>query len=228
MKARFCGIPTAGAVVFFVLVAAPRMRALPVGPPIYAIDLLIVATWYFSLVRGSRIRRTPISPIILTYGAFVIISEATGMMVFQSLGAPIYMLCRVLLAFSLFFLVRRVVTGPWELQTVLKACVAGIGITAVIVILVSLPMTRTFAVKYVFSIGWLEPAGESVARRFSVLTGGMRGRSLVGVSNLSGAFAGMMWLLAIYLLRWPGLRGFWMGVAMVVTVLCPVAEGERV
>lgn len=206
----------------FLLTAVPRLRVLVAGVPLYAVDLALVATFYCSLAHAERTRRLPFGGFIKTLLLFTCLGELWGVERSSSILPAVYMTCRFALAFSLFFSVNRIVDSEEKFGSVLKAAVAGLVVTSGLIILTSLPGTRGLATSHFFSNALLEPAAESVIRTFGrIEEGGMRGRSLVGTSTLSGAFIVTLWPLAFLLYRWPGTGIFWKGLALAGCLIAP-------
>ena len=86
----------------------------------------------------------------------------------------------------------------------------------------SLPGLRGVVASTIFSIPYLEPAAAStVAYYTQFLDQAARGRSLVGVSILSGAFINMFWPLIALLVRWPTTSIRWKNGALICSVLAP-------
>ena len=206
----------------FLLTALPRLRVLVAGVPFYAVDLALAATFYCSLAYGERTRRLPFGGFIKALLLFTCVGELWGAERSSSIPPAIYMICRFALAVSLFFSVNRIVDSIEKLEPVLKAAVASLVVTSGLMILTSLPGTRELATSHFFSNAFLEPAAESVTRTFGrIEEGGIRGRSLVGVSTLSGAFIVTLWPLAFLLFRWPGTGTFWKGLALAGCLIAP-------
>jgi O-antigen ligase len=87
----------------------------------------------------------------------------------------------------------------------------------------SLPMTRAFATDVFLSNSFLEPAADSVSQQYADAgEGGVRGRTLVGVSILGASFINACWPLAALLVRWPGSIGIWRALALAACVLAPM------
>ncbi|MFY0643022.1 MAG: O-antigen ligase family protein [Bacteroidia bacterium] len=85
------------------------------------------------------------------------------------------------------------------MNNILRYSFFGILITAVLLIVSSIPPTRNFSNNYLFSIQLFEPASESVINSYSKYSGAMRGRSFVGVSILSAAFVNSIWPMLLLL-----------------------------
>jgi len=211
-------------VTVFLLAGMPQLNV-RVGPvPLYAIDILLFVTFCYAL--GTQVadrRRNPFAGYIMIILFFAIAGEVATILTYGKALQPIYLIVRELLAFSLFFSASRIVQTSEDIQTVLKAGLLGLLITAVLMITSSMPPTRSIAVAF-FSFNMLVPASEELSRAFGVFgpPGGMRGQSLVGMSILSGAFLNTFWPMVALLYRWPGLGGWWKKLALAGTVLAPI------
>ncbi|MFW2439049.1 MAG: O-antigen ligase family protein [Arenicellales bacterium] len=211
----------------FVLTAMPRL-SIKFGPlPLYAIDLLIIITLFYSLkMKAVYSGKRPFSGFIILIIFFAILGEIAAMSYSGQLFAPIYLLIRTFLAVSLFYSASKILRSRNDLLLVFKAASLGIGITVMLMIMTSLPFTRGLVVSSIFSISYLEPSFVFTAKRYSMEAFqdvGVRGKSLIGVSILSGAFINVMWPFISLLIRWPWNLGFWRKIAIVVCILSPIA-----
>ncbi|MCG8440318.1 MAG: hypothetical protein MI723_00775, partial [Caulobacterales bacterium] len=188
----------------FMLLAAPRM-GLKFGPmPLYAIDALIAITFLrATAARPTRFGRLPFAVTALLIVTLATMSEVVTILQTGEAFEPIYVIVRTLLAMSLFYSASQIIQTNKDVEALLKTAVLGMLVTATLMIATSLPITRGWVVSLVFSNPILEPAFDQVQSRTEEVEGGMRGRSLVGVSILSGAFINIAWPLASLLFRWP-------------------------
>lgn len=206
----------------FVLTAMPRL-SVKIGPlPIYIIDILLALTFYYAtqlrpLYRGT----TPFEGFIKIILFFAVLAELSAMARYGAILEPAYMLMRTLLAVSLFFSTSKIVRSENDLLAVIKAALLGLIITSMLMIMTSVPFTRGIATAYIFSNSFLEPAAEVTVRKFAETVDAMRGRSLVGVSILSGAFINIIWPLAAMLYNWPRVSNLWKQIALVGCILAP-------
>jgi len=211
-------------VTVLLLTAAPRM-GIKVGPmPIYLIDIFLVLTLISSLQIRSRLtHRKPLKGIVMALMGFVVVSEFYGIAASGRPLNPIYEMIRMLLAMSLFFSVGRIVRSEKDVLAVIKAMMLGAVVTASLMIMTSVPFTRGIATSYVFSWSFLEPAAETTLRIYSDTDDPMRGRSLVGVSILSGAFLNIGWPMAALLYQWRGrVQQVWKKGALISMLLTPI------
>jgi hypothetical protein len=201
----------------------PRL-GIKFGPvPLYAIDIFIAITFYYALsIRHFAFFKRPFSGLVVTISMFAILGEIAAVLYSGDVIRPLYTLVRTLLAMSLFYSASQIITMPADLISVTKAAVLGIGITAILMILSSLPVTKGIVANAVFSISYLEPATEFAVRHYSqYLDQSTRGRSLVGVSILSGAFINTFWPLIALMARWPLKLGIWKRLALWCSMLAP-------
>jgi hypothetical protein len=211
------------AVFVFVLVTIPR-AGIKFGPvPLYLIDILVV----FLLVAASRLppmsSRRRFSRTVILIFVLAMASETVGMVRFGTIEESVYIILRTTLAFSVFFVAGQIVRTIEDIRLILQAVVLGMLITASLMILTSLPMTRTLVTDLVFSIRFLEPAANEVLDIFGEAgESGVRGRTLVGVSIIGATFINVCWPLAALLLRWPWPVGIWRNMALAACLLAPM------
>jgi hypothetical protein len=211
-------------ITVLVLTAAPRM-GVRVGPvPVYFIDGLLLLTFLASLqIRSGVAPRKPFTGIILFLLPLIVISELNGIIITGKPLEPVYEMVRMLIAISLFFSVSRIVQTEDDVLIVAKAMLIGAIVTASLMILTSLPFTRGIVTGTVLSWEFLEPAAEIAVRKYADTSDPMRGRSLIGVSILSGAFLNVCWPMAAMLYRWHGKVSIaWRKAALVSMSLVPI------
>ncbi len=215
-------------VTVFLLTAVPKLN-MKIGPvPLYVMDLFLASTYVLSL-RVPRITgfRVPFAEIVTAILFIAMASELLAFIRLDGVFESFYLLFRTVLAFSIFFSVSRIVNDQESIVTVLKAGVLGISVTVLLMILSSLPMTRGIVSALVFSHSFLEPSAKGLIERsdlYSMLElGGTRGRSLIGVSILSGAFINVFWPMVIFLFYRQGIGRSWKWIAFVVMLLAPYA-----
>ena len=206
----------------FVMFAMPRLNV-KLGPvPLYGIDVIAALMLYSTSLTGSKVL-VPFKSLIIISGFLIIISEFSGIIYGGSVIDAVYISMRYFLAFSLAFTVPRLIQTTADVEAVLKGLSLGLLVTALLMILSSLPMTRWITV-LVFSISNLEPS--NAAERYAEMndSGGVRGRTLIGVSILSGAFISIAWPLTAYLrTRRFQLTAFWSLVSIAGLTLAPMA-----
>ncbi|KIC35669.1 O-antigen ligase family protein [Leisingera sp. ANG-M7] len=211
------------AIFVFVLVAVPKLN-FKLGPvPVYIIDLLILALILKALSLPAFRTRRMFSGTVKVILFLALTSELIGVLTFGTFQDTLYISIRTCLAFSVFFVTGQMVRTPQDVSVILRAAVLGMLITASLMVLSSLPMTRVLVVDMVFSNTFLEPAAEGVGAHYSAGDSGVRGRTLVGVSILGASFINACWPLAALLLRWPWRLGpVWRGITLAACLLAPM------
>jgi len=188
---------------------------------LYLIDVLIFLTWIYAY-RIKPIQKPPMRRLVAFILVMAVMSEVAACIRLGSLKT-FYFIPRMLLAGSLFFSAQRIIRTRQDLEAVLKAALPGVIITALLVVMTSLPPTRGLA-QHVFSIPFLDPSAASVERWFELRYGeAARGHSLVGVSILSAAFLNTMWPLLLLLWRKSRLGIRTRNLLISTLVLVPVA-----
>ena len=206
------------------LTAVPKVNV-QIGPiPLYMIDVLIGVCLLRSMRLPREYRwRMPFQGLLGTLFFFAILSEGAGVVYSGEILQPLYMAGRTTLAFLVVFITVRLVRGPEEVEIVLKAAVAGLLVTGSLMVLSSLPMTRSIA-NIFFSISFLEPAARSVAAAYAEYGDyGVRGRTLVGVSIMGATYINALWPLAALFLVWKRRAGVWRMLAIAACTLAPFA-----
>lgn len=219
--------PGSGIVAMFtlLLLSAPRANVKIGAMPLYAIDALILAMLYFAL-RSSPFpsERRPFANPVLIILALALMSEAATMLLSGGSGESAYIMGRTTLAISVFFSVGMLVRTPWDLERVLKASVTGMLLSASLMILTSLPITRPIVSDVFFTRKFLEPASGRILDDILLSTdAAMRGRSLIGVSILGATFVNVSWPLAALLAIWPYRIGYWRFAAILGCLIAPMA-----
>ena len=204
----------------FVLLAVPRLSLKFGSVPIYAIDALVLVTILFAR-QLQPARESKLKPMVVFILLCMLASELAAGIRMRTLLEPVYIIIRIGLAASLFFLAPRIVRNRDDLEYILKAALLGILVTAGLLISTSIPQLRGVVTRYIFSLEFLEPS--SVEQFFLSSETAIRGRSLVGVSILSGAFLNTFWPLTFLLRRSPGLTRFWKLALIASTILTPIA-----
>lgn len=219
--------PTPGIGIFalfvFVLTAVPRLSMKFGSVPIYFIDLLIGVMMLMAVTRPRFPGRRPFTFVVGVLFCFAIFGEIAGLMSGGRLLETVYISARTTLAFSVFFITTQFVKNAKDLEIILKAAVLGVIITASVMILSSIPMTRSIVASTLFSIPMLEPAADQVADEYlNSGDSGVRGRTLVGVSILGATFLNILWPHAALLMRWPVSIGYWRWIATAACLLAPM------
>ncbi len=212
------------AVFAFVLSCVPKMN-IRVGPvPLYLIDLLIILISYYAIRRpGFGAAGRPFATIVVTLFLFALAGEIVGFIYTSAVFDHAYLMARTALAFLVFYSVGQLIRTPQDLLLVLKGLALGLIVTSLLMILTSLPQTRTITADLVLNNSFLDPAGRRVAQSY-LRDGdtGVRGRTLVGVSIMGASFINIIWPLVAILYVWPRDIGVWRKVAMVACFLAPL------
>ena len=189
-------------VATFILFGMPKL-SLKFGPlPIYAIDVLLFVIYLNSRPIKSLLRpRFNVATLIYIIAGIAVFSEVYGAIVMGEFLRPIYLATRTFLAISVFFSVSKIVQKTEDLLIIGRFALFGGLVSAALLILTSLGATRGFITATVFSISFLEPSYYSV-EILENAQDATRGRSLIGVSILSGAFLNTIWPIMLYM------RGF--------------------
>ena len=212
------------AVLVFVLLAIPKANV-RIGPvPVYLIDLMVLALLLliqrFPPARPGQRRFTGAIGMILL---LALGSELVGALTFDTARESIYVAGRTALALAVFFVTSQMVRTPRDVEIVLRAVVLGLLVTASLMILTSLPMTRRTVSDLVFSQSVLDPATPEVRDAFGETATGIRGKTLVGVSILGATFINAAWPLAALFLRWPWrVDPLWRALALIACLLAPM------
>jgi len=198
------------AMTVLLLFTAPRL-GVKFGPlPVYAIDFPAAVAFICAVMLPARFAPPPrFLGFVGVLVVFVIVGELAAIAYFGTVLEPVYALARMLIAISVFYSAAQLVRTSDDLKPILMAAVVGLVVTSSTMIFTSLPMTRGIAESYM-TIKYLEPAAEGYAQKYgNAGDEGMRGRSLIGVSIMSGVFINVMLSLALMLLRWPGVARHW-------------------
>ncbi len=205
----------------FVLMAVPRFRFMIGSAPIYAIDFLAFLTWFYAR-RVSTVPRYPLQGFVVFILMEMFVSELVSGLRMGTLLEPTYLIIRTLLAISLFFSTPKIIQNQSNLESIIKAGLLGALISAVLMIMTSLPSTRDFVMKYVFSNSFLEPGEILTVYDYRQGVAG-RGRSLIGVSNVSGAFLNTIWPLLLLLGADSKVTRKWRFLLVFAAILIPMA-----
>jgi hypothetical protein len=211
---------TALALTVFILMAVPLLNVKIGRLPIYPIDFPAFLAWtYAQRIRANR--RYPLQGFVVFILIAAVLSELVTGIQIGTLLQPIYLIIRTMAAISLFFSTPKIVQSKSDLETVIKAGLAGAVITATLMIASSLPRTQGMVAHYIFSRSFLLPASKSVAAIYG-LAMATRGQSLVGVSILSAAFLNTIWPLLFLLRTDQALISKWRIALNFATILMPI------
>mgnify|MGYP006141106753 CR=1 FL=1 len=209
-------------ITVLVLFGAPKIN-IKIGPlPLYLIDFLIFLTVYHARKLPKLSYKLPYKSLVSFILFMMLTNEFLNGLGIGTLIQPIYLMVRISLAVSLFFVVPRIIRKPENLIKVLKYGLVGAFITALLLIFSSLPMTRGIST-ILLSNPILTPNAVSLSS--SILEAGksgIRGSSLIGVSILSGAFLNVIWPLLFLLLTFFKPKGILKYVLFATLVLAPI------
>lgn len=161
-------------------------------------DPILFITFIFSYKLPAA--KSNFNWMILALTVFIIISEIFGLFQPNVSIEPIYSLIRTLLAVSIFFSARKLIVDYYDLRIVLLVVLVASCITGLLLIFTSIPATRGFLENNLFKFSFLEPATQGLLNKWDgSVDKAIRGRSLVGVSIMSGYFIGFCWPLVLFL-----------------------------
>lgn len=215
-----------GLAVFFVT-TLPLAR-INFGPvPFYFVDGFLLVLLWLSLNRPKVRWQKPAKRLALISAFFflsVCAGEIRGMISYQFFFPGLYMIFRFGLGISLVISLPRLVNTHQDFQVVLKAAVVGMLITSSLTILSSLPPTRPFVAKTIFSNRLLTSTGaDDLYKRdpFMDSDAGSRGSSLAGSVNITGAFICALWPLAFLAHQKLRYSKKWKKMALLACIITP-------
>jgi len=206
-----------------VLFGAPKINIKVGLLPFYLIDILIFLTVFNAKNIASTPYQIPYKNIVNFVLIMILSNELLNGILIQNIFPSIYIMIRMSLAVSLFFVIPKIIRSPKELLKVVKYGLVGAFITTLLLILSSLPITRGLS-NIILSIPFLNPNSSSLS--YALLNsadGGMRGSSLIGVSILSGAFLNVIWPLFFLMLNFYKPKGIVKLLLIITLILTPVA-----
>ena len=161
-------------------------------------DPILFITFVFSYKLPAA--KSNFNWMILALTGFIIMSEIFGLFQPNVSIEPIYSLIRTLLAVSIYFSARKLIVDYYDLRIVLLVVFVASSITGLLLIFTSIPATRGFLENNLFRFAFLEPATQGLLNKWDgSVDKAIRGRSLVGVSIMSGYFIGFCWPLVLFL-----------------------------
>lgn len=210
-------------ITVLLLFGAPKIN-IKIGPlPLYLIDFVIVLTVYYARKLAPIKYKLPFKFLVGVILSMILFNEFTNGLIIGTLLQPSYIMIRMSLAVSLFFVIPKIVRYPEHLIKVLKYALVGAFITSLLLIFSSLPMTRGIST-ILLSNSILTPNADSLTT--DILNAGeqgIRGSSLIGVSILSGAFLNVIWPLLILLFTYHKIKGILKIILYFTSVLIPIA-----
>ncbi len=168
-------------VFVFMLFAFPRARLIP-SLPFYVIDAFILGSYlYVTTQKGFTIKTAGLLFLLLVSAS---LSELQGLFVYGYPLESIYMLVRFVAGITIAFSISKLLIDHRLLVIIIKVATLGALISAITIVLASLPFTRSIVNGIIFSNPFLAPPDDTLEG----LEGAVRGRSLIGTSNLTAAF----------------------------------------
>jgi O-antigen ligase len=229
VKRRKATVPTqliVLALFLTLLLAAPRARIV-IGAPVYFVDVLI----FFVLVNAVRsfpYRWTPnivLSGLVTLYIWMVVLGEVHGLLAYGSVFQPVYILVRLGLAISLYYMIPRSVSTFSDIDVLLKGLMAGTIFSAILVSLFSLGATRSLVMNYIYSNPLLNPGWSTLVKAVEIYGANetaMRGRSLAGAATLTAGFLGVAWPFAFMAYQRFKRDRMWRLISMFTVVITPI------
>lgn len=209
-------------ITVLLLFGAPKINIKIGSLPLYLIDFLIFLTVYHARVLPKLSYKLPYKSIVGFILFMILTNEFLNGLRIGTLIQPMYLIIRMSLAVSLFFVVPKIIRKPEDLNKVLKYALVGAFITALLLIFSSLPIARGIST-VLLSNPILTPNAVSLSS--SILEAGesgIRGSSLIGVSILSGAFLNVIWPLLFLLINFYKPKGLLKYVLFATLVLIPI------
>lgn len=186
-------------ITVLLLFGAPKIN-IKLGPiPLYLIDIIILFTIYYARSLKKFAYTLPYKNHVLFIFFMILLNELLNGFRIGTLIQPIYLIFRMSLAVSLFFVVPKIIRKPEHVLKILRYGLVGAFITSLLLIFSSLPMTRGISAIFL-SNPYLMPNADSLSSTLAAV-GDLsdRGTSLIGVSILSGAFLNVVWPLLFLL-----------------------------
>ena len=205
-----------------VLFGAPKIN-IKIGPiPLYLIDFLIFLTVYHARKLPKLSYKLPYKSLVSFILFMILTNEFLNGLLIGTLIQPIYLMVRMSLAVSLFFVVPKIIRKPEDLIKILTYGLVGAFITALLLIFSSLPITRVIST-ILLSNPVLTPNAVSLSSNIlEAGESGIRGSSLIGVSILSGAFLNVIWPLLFLLLTFYKPKGILKYILFTTLALVPI------
>lgn len=190
-------------ITLVVIFTFPKLNFNIAGIPFYIVDLLIIINGFFVQRNTFRRIEKSLSIIIVPMIAFVVLSEIFAYLILDYSIEPFYTLIRTLIIYSLLFLLYRRITNTDDFYRSFVWVVRFSVITVLLVILSSLPSTRDIIAKSVFENSFLDPAKGFLDKwdRHDDIEDLIRGRSLIGVSIISGYYLTFIYAICLLLLK---------------------------
>lgn len=209
-------------ITVLLLFGAPKI-SIKLGPiPLYLIDFFILFTIYYARSLPKLTFKLPYNNLVRFILFMILINELLNGLRIGTLIQPTYLMVRMSLAVSLFFVMPKIISKPEDLIKILKYGLVGAFITSLLLIFSSLPMTRGFSAIFLSNPILMPNADSLSATLAKVGDSSDRGTSLIGVSILSGAFLNVVWPLLFLMITFFKPKGILKYVLFATLVLVPI------
>lgn len=190
-------------ITLVVIFTFPKLNFNIAGIPFYIVDLLILINWFFLQSNTFKRIDKSFAYIIVPMIFFVVLSEVLACFILDYSIEPFYTLIRTLIIYSLLFLLYRRISNADDFYRSFVWVVRFSVITVLLVTLSSLPATRDIIAKNVFENSFLDPAKGFLDKwdRHDDVEDLIRGRSLIGVSIISGYYLTFIYAICLLLLK---------------------------
>ena len=154
--------------ITILFISAFPLARISIGPiPLYLVDILVFFLFvYYSNTRAVIPNR--LSNLIFGFYFFVVIGELNGAINYGAILEPAYMMARYFLAVTVCFLIAKSVNNSEDLNMLLKFLTAGLLVTSVVTVFVSLPPTRGLALNTAFSIPVIAPDSSGIRKAMTL------------------------------------------------------------
>ncbi len=197
------------------------------GPlPVYISDFLVAVL--LDLYLRSRESRPavyrPITLLTLLFFYMILVSELNGYFTYRNTAASLYMFIRYSLGISLVLILPGFIETRNQLNFILKALLLGMLLNGAVTLLTSLPPTRAWVLKMVFNIPFIVPRSGSIESGMTrhAADAAIRGRSLLGATNMTGGFLSALFPLSIVAIHFFKNESFWKRVAWIACIVTPL------
>jgi len=183
-------------ITLVVMFTFPKLNLNFAGIPLYIIDFLLILNWLVVDRKNQKSLDKIIFTIFFSSIFFICISELFAFLTLNYSIEPFYSLIRTLLTYSLLILLFRRIQNEQEFYRAFIWVVRFSLVTVLLVVLSSIPQTRDFITKNVFELSFLDPAKGFLDKWDKAdIDEVLRGRSLIGVSIITGYYLVFVYVL---------------------------------
>jgi len=183
-------------ITLVVMFTFPKLNLNFAGIPLYIIDFLLILNWLVVDRKNQKSLDKIIFTIFFSSIFFICISELFAFLTLNYSIEPFYSLIRTLLTYSLLILLFRRIQSEQEFYRAFIWVVRFSLVTVLLVVLSSIPQTRDFITKNVFELSFLDPAKGFLDKWDKAdIDEVLRGRSLIGVSIITGYYLVFVYVL---------------------------------